>query len=108
MLDDLCQIINEKNTWGGRTLYHIEHMKNNFIKAFIISAIAFICSFAITIHLSANSNPFSLTINLICIFLAAPLILCSLLATIAPVLFPMLNGFTEFFAGLAEPALNLR
>ena len=105
-LDELCRIINEKDAWGGRASYHLEHMKNNLVKAFAISAIAFLCSFAMTIHLSANSNPFSLTVNLICIFLAAPLMLCALLASLIPPLFPLLNSFTEFFAGLAELSSN--
>ncbi|WDE98489.1 ComEC/Rec2 family competence protein [Lentisphaera profundi] len=101
-LDRFCEILDEKIQWGLPFSYHRHHLKNKFIKAFGITVVAYLSSLAMNIYLSANTNPFSLAINLICIFLAAPLISCALLSSVFTPLIPLLKVFTGFFAGLAS------
>ena len=101
-LDELCKILDEKINWGQSFSYHRHHLKNKILKTFGITFVAYMSSLGMNIYLSANSNPFSLLVNLICIFLAAPLMACALLSSALPFLNPLLNSFTDFFAGLAN------
>jgi ComEC/Rec2-related protein len=101
-LDELCRVLDEKINWGAKFSFHKHHLKNKVIKAFGITLVAYLSSLGMNIYLSANSNPFSLGVNLICIFLAAPLITSALLCSLFPIFTPILNIFTSFFAGLAS------
>ncbi|MDD7985491.1 ComEC/Rec2 family competence protein [Lentisphaera marina] len=101
-LDEFCRILDEKIYWGARFSFHKHHIKNKVIKAFGITLVAYLSSLGMNIYLSANSNPFSLAVNLLCIFLAAPLITSALICCLFPFLTPLLDTFTSFFAGLAS------